>query len=402
MRGGGHRDRLRDGVDAVGAAGGEDRREPLRPHLGAEVTGVQIHVLGALEVHLPGDRLGDDVAGRQLGQLVLSEHETGAGGVHEVGALAPHRFRHQRLLSLGVGAEKQDGRMELDEFEVGDLGARPQRERHPVARGDRRVGGGGEDLPHAAGGEHHGRGVDGADAVVLALAHDMQGDAFGTAFGIREQVQDQGVLDDAQGGGAHRLDEGAGDLGTRRVAPGVRDAATVVAALAGQRDRSRVGGVEVRAGVDQPAHGAGALGDQSAHRRLVAQPRTGDQGVVEVLLRGVPLAERRGDAALGPPGGAVVETGLGDDDGREARGGAAERGGETGHAGADHDDVRVDGPAGGGGGQPYSGHVSAPRVSGMLSIRRVAPTRAATARTASPTARSSGTSVKSAGSTSAT
>ncbi len=402
MRGGGHRDRLRDGVDAVGAAGGEDRREPLLPHLGAEVPGVEVHVLGALELHLPGDRLGDDVAGRQLGQFVLTEHETGAGGVHEVGSLAPHRFGHQRLLALGAGAEEQDGRVELDEFEVGHLGARPERQGHPVARGDRRVGGGGEDLPHAAGGEHHGRSVDGAHAVVLALAHDVQGDALGTAVGIREQVQDQGVLDDAQGGRTHRLDERAGDLGARRVTAGVRDATAVVAALTGQRDRSRVGGVEVRAGVDQPAYGVGALGDQGADRRRVAQPRTGDQGVVEVLLGGVPLADRGGDAALGPPGGAVVETGLGDDDGREAGGGAAERGGETGHAGADHDDVRVDGPAGGGGGQPYSGHVCAPRVSGMLSIRRVAPTLAATARTASPLTRSSGTSVKSAGSTSAT
>ncbi|WP_442538382.1 L-aspartate oxidase, partial [Streptomyces pseudogriseolus] len=38
-------------------------------------------------------------------------------------------------------------------------------------------------------------------------------------------------------------------------------------------------------------YGVGALGDQDAHRLLVAQARAGDQGVVEVLLGGVALAE---------------------------------------------------------------------------------------------------------------
>lgn len=146
-------------------------------------------------------------------------------------------------------------------------------------------------------------------------------------------------------------------------------------------------------------YGVGALGDQGAHGLLVAEARARDEGVVEVLLGGVALAERGGDAALGPAGRAVVEAGLGDDDGVQAGGGAAQRRGQPGDAGADDHDVRVDGPAGGGGGQPYSGHVRAPKVRGMLSMRRVSPIRAATARIASPFSRSSGISVKSAGST---
>lgn len=234
---------------------------------------------------------------------------------------------------------------------------------------------------------------------MLPLAHDVQRDARRTAFGVREQVQDERVLDGVQGGLADRLDQGAGDLRTGRVAARVGDAAAVVAALAGERDVAAVGGVEVGAGGDQPAYGVGALGDQGAHGRLVAEARTGDEGVVEVLLGGVALAEGRGDAALGPAGRAVVQAGLGDDDGVQAGGGAAQGGGEPGDAGADHHDVRVDGPAGDGGGQPYSGHVRAPKVRGMLSMRRVFPTRAATARIASPLSRSSGISVKSAGST---
>ncbi|GAA3298710.1 hypothetical protein GCM10020295_35010 [Streptomyces cinereospinus] len=62
----GDRDGLVDRVDAVGAAGGEDRREALLPHLGAEVPGVEEHVLGVLLLHAPHDALGDDVPGGRV------------------------------------------------------------------------------------------------------------------------------------------------------------------------------------------------------------------------------------------------------------------------------------------------------------------------------------------------
>lgn len=51
-------------------------------------------------------------------------------------ALAAYGLGDQRLLPLGVRAEEQDGRVELDELQVGDLRPGPQRERHPVAGGD--------------------------------------------------------------------------------------------------------------------------------------------------------------------------------------------------------------------------------------------------------------------------
>ncbi len=408
MGGGGHRDRLGDRVDAVGAASGQDRREAPLPHLGPEVPGVEVHVLGVLLPHPARDRLGDDVPGRQLGQLVLPQHEADPVRVHQVRALAPYRLGDQRLLALGARAQEEHGRVELDELQVGDLGPGAQREGHAVAGRDRRVGGGGEDLAHAAGGEDHRGGVDGADAVVLPLVHDVQGHPGRTARRVRQEVQDEGVLDGVHAPVAYRLDQGAGDLGAGRVPARVGDPAAVVAALAGQRDLAPGGRVEVGAGLDQPADRVRPLGDQGPHRALVAQPGTGHEGVVEVLLGGVALAERGGDAALGPAGGAVVEQGLGDDDRTEPGGGAAQGGGQAGDAGADHDHVGVDGPARLGGVQPCSGHLVAPRVGdsglggpkrrGMLSMRRVLPTRAATARTASPSW-SSATSVKSAGST---
>lgn len=334
---------------------------------------------------------------------MLSDHEAHAVGIDQVGALAAHGLGDQGLLALRVRAEEQHGRVELDELQVADLRARPQRERHPVARRHRRVGGGGEDLAHAAGREDHSGGVDGPDAVVLALPHDVQGDTGGAALGVREEVQDERVLDGAHAPRPHGLDQGAGDLGAGGVTAGVRDAAAVVAALAGQFQLALGGRVEPGAGLDEAAYGVGALGDEEADRVLVAHSGARDQGVVEVLLGGVALAEGRGDAALGPACGAVVETGLGDDDRPQARGLAAQGGGQPGDAGADDDHVRGDGPPGSGRVQSYAcgAHEAAPKlpkVRGTLSISRVAPTRAATARTASPV-KSSAISVKSDGST---
>lgn len=278
-----------------------------------------------------------------------------------MGALASYRLGDQRLLALGVRAEEEHRRVELHEFEVGDLRTGTERERDTVTCGDRGVGGGGEDLAHAPGGQDHGRGMDGTDAVVLALAHDMEGDSGRTAVGIRQQVQDQGVFDGAQLAGVYRLDERAGDLGARRVASRVRDTAPVVAALAGELDLTGLGGVEVRAGGDQPAYGVGTLGDQGADRVLVAQARARDQGVVQMLLRGVAVAQRGGDAALRPARGAVVQAGLGDHDRAQPGGRAAQRGGQTRDSGADHDDVGLDGPAGAG---------ALSRIPVMLGLRR--------------------------------
>ncbi|CAM5665473.1 hypothetical protein SVIOM74S_01346 [Streptomyces violarus] len=172
--------------------------------------------------------------GASSAQFVLPLHEAHAVGVDQVGALAADRLGDQRLLALRVGAQEEDRRVELDELQVAHLGARAQRQGHAVARGDGRVGRRREDLAHAAGRQDHRGGVDRAHAVVLAFAHDVQGDARRAALGIREEVQDERVLDRAQTTRAHRLDQGPGDLGTGGVAAGVGDAAAVVAALAGE------------------------------------------------------------------------------------------------------------------------------------------------------------------------
>ena len=277
-------------------------------------------MLGALLLHAAHDALGDDVAGRELGQLVLARHEADAVGVDEVGALAAYRLGDQRLLALGVGARGRapwGGTGRTRGRETSAPGA--QRERHAVAGGDGRVGGGREDLAHAAGGEDHGGGVDGADAVVLALAHDVQGDAGRAAVGVREQVEDEGVLDRARCPARVTASTRAREISAPVASPpawAMRRRWWPPSRVSSSSPSGRL--VEVGAGLDQPAYGVRALGDEEPYGLLVAQARAGDQGVVQVLLGGVALAEGRGDAALGPAGGAVVEAGLGDDDRREA------------------------------------------------------------------------------------
>ncbi len=303
MGGRGDRDGLGDRVDAVAAAGGEDRREAVLPHVRAEVPGVEEHVLGVLLQHPPCDALGDDVPGRQFGEFVLAHHEAHAVGVDQVGALAAHRLGDEGLLALRVGAEEQHGRVELHELQVGDLGARAEGERDPVTGRHGRVGGRREDLPHAAGREDHRGRVHGAHAVVLALAHDVQAHARGTPLGVRQEVQHQRVLDRAQATRVYGLDERPGDLRAGRVAARVRDAAPVVTTLAGQLQSAFGGLVEVGAGLDEPPYGVGALGDEDAYGLLVAQARAGHQGVVQVLF-GVSPSPR---AAAMPPWAQRVE-----------------------------------------------------------------------------------------------
>ena len=74
------------------------------------------------------------------------------------------------------GPEEQHGRVELDELDVAQPGAGPQRGGDPVAGGDRRIGRHRVDLPDAAGRQDHGPRVDRADAPAGALTEHVQGD----------------------------------------------------------------------------------------------------------------------------------------------------------------------------------------------------------------------------------
>ncbi len=119
-----------------------------------------------------------DVALRcQLGHRVHVGHEPHAVGVEQQRALAADRLRDERQLALHAGAEPQHRRVELHELDVAEHRARPQRRGDAVAGRLRRVGGRAEHLADAARREHDRAAERGADAVALALADDVQGDA---------------------------------------------------------------------------------------------------------------------------------------------------------------------------------------------------------------------------------
>ncbi len=207
VRGRRHRDQVGSRVDPDGQARRDDCGEPAGQELTAEVTGVEVDVVGTGGQQHPVDPLGDHVPGGQLGQFVLAEHEAFAVGVHQVRALAPQRLGDQRLLGAGAGhpgvlRHDQRGRVELHELHVGDRRTGPHGQGDPVAGGDPRVRGGREDLPHAAGGQHHRAGQQRADTVLTALAEHVQGDPARrteptrTVAGGPEQIQHQRVLDE--------------------------------------------------------------------------------------------------------------------------------------------------------------------------------------------------------------
>jgi hypothetical protein len=215
-------------------------------------------VVEPVRLHDPQDRLGHHVPRGQVGQLVHALHERLAGRVDQHRALAPDRLADQRLLPAGGGAEPERGRVELDELQVGDHRAGPQRQRDAVAGGHGRVRGRGEHLAHPAGGQHDRAGQHRADAVRAALAEHVQAHPGGPAVGAAEQVEHQRVLDQRDAGVAgDRLLQRALHLGAGRVAAGVHDPVAVVAALPGQRQAAVRVGVEHRAALDQLAQPAG-------------------------------------------------------------------------------------------------------------------------------------------------
>ncbi len=313
-------------------------------------------------VHPAGDRLGDHVAGREVGELVLALHEAVALEVDEERPLAADGLADQRLLAARVGAEVHHRRVELHELEVAQHRTGTQGERHAVPGRHLRVGRLGEHLAQPARGEYDGTAAHRADAVPLPFSHHVQRDPRDPSVGRAHQVDGEGMLDDLDvRGSLDRGDERALDLRAGGVAAGMRDPVAMVAALAGQRQHALGRVVEVGAERDQLADRLGPLVDQHPHGGGVAGTRPGDEGVALVLVGAVPGPERRRDAALRPLGGAGGEHVLRDDEDLVDLVAQAERHRESGDAGADHDHVGIGGPAGLTGGESAGDRGGHPR-----------------------------------------
>ena len=260
--------------------------------------------------------------------------------------------------------------MELHEFEVGYLGPGAQGQGNTIARGHRRVRRLGEDLTEAPGGQDDHRRECGADTIALALAHDVQRHALGSPVFVAQQVQDERTLDELDAGvEGDRSHERPRDLGAGGIATGMGDAIAMVSALASQSDGS--GGIQVKVGTEanEIADAVGALGDERLHRIDIAQTGARDEGVVQMLLGGVVVRERRGDAALRPPGGSLLDATLRHKQDSAAGAAGMECGGESRHSRAHDDHIAACGPPGAG--CEEGTHAPPPSSTGALSMSLV-------------------------------
>ena len=306
-------------------------------------------VVAAL-AHPPVDRLGDDVARREVGERVVAGRDD-ALAVERRRGTRPRRASPRVISGCWpgrAGAEEQRGRVELHELEVGDRGAR----RAGPARRRRRWRPTGwwccaKTWPMPPVASTTARASTAPTPSCGALAEHVQGDA--RRPGRRR----------CAAGRAPARARRAGSAGAARTAAtSARCTSAPVASPPACTIRSRwwppsrvsdssPAGSRSKAAPerDELAQPGRALGAQHAHGVDVAQPDAGDERVLQVVLGGVLRAERGGDAALRPARGAVVDEHLGDEQ-DAARAGGVQRGGQPGDAGADDDDVGRRRPAG--------------------------------------------------------
>ena len=162
-----------------------------------------------------------------------------------------------------------------------------------------------------------------------------------------------------------------------------------VTPFAGERDRASVVRIEVRTQRNELAHRFGPLGDQDRDGILIAQTRTCDDCVNEVVLRGIIVGQSSRDATLCPRGGALLHLRLRDEQDCAASRPQSECRRQACDTGTDHDGIGTRCPPWFGCEQSTrhpcgltnrpvveDGH-GPPTVHGMLSINRVEPTCAA-------------------------
>ena len=255
-------------------------------------------MLDALLEHARRHGLRDSVARQQFVDELLTLR------VAQQRTMTAQCFRQQRTRHRGV---MQRGRVELHELDVGDGDARAQRHRDTITGRFRRIGRHGEELARASGGDENvGRPHLGARAV-LVQCNDPT-----TFVALDDEVQREPLLVDRGSGRAHGFHKGPLDLRAGGRPAGVHDPRVAVAALPGQLEPTLVVDVEGGPEGDELVDATGALVDEDPHRVRVAQPGAGGQrvGQVEIGRVGIVAAEDRGDTALRPPCGRLMQLAL--------------------------------------------------------------------------------------------
>ena len=294
-------------VDAEVRAGLRQVRKAFQDAVPVEMPQIQedARVAAALQLLVDGAR--HDIARGQFRQGMIARHEPVVVSGHQVGPLPADGLRYQERFRLRM---IETGGMELDELEVGQVGAGPVRHRHAVARRDIRIGGIGVDLPAAPGRDHDPVRQAGAARERFPLQDPGPDHAAGVVAGqadfpAQDQVHPQMILIDpdigfgAAGFEQARLQFAAGQVG------GVQDPVMGMAAFPPEGERAvpvlglaaEIHPVGEQA-IDQPR----AALDHPAHDGLPAEPGSGDEGVVHMGVEIVGGRQDGRDPALGVVG----------------------------------------------------------------------------------------------------
>ncbi|EXI69489.1 MAG: hypothetical protein AW07_04232 [Candidatus Accumulibacter sp. SK-11] len=297
-------------VDAEIAAARENVRKVLGEKRRRLVRDVEIDAVESPFLHLEVDRPCHNVARCQFAAGVVPRHEAAAVGQQQPAALAADRLRYQEGLGLRV---VEAGRMELDELHVRNPAAGAPRHRNAVTGRGVGVGRVEVDLARSAGSEQRAAGAEGQDLAVAAVQHvsTMAALIVAAELGTGDQIDRDVILENADVGllanlarqcSLHREASRVGDMD---------DPASAVAAFARQMVTILVAG-EGNALVDQPVHRAPPVLDHEACRAEVIQAGAGGDRVANVRLDRIAVVQDRGDSALCPARGAVLEGALAD------------------------------------------------------------------------------------------
>ena len=256
-------------------------------------------------------------------------------GVVQGGAVSPGRLR-EGVAGEGLGPHRA-GRVLLPGVELAPLGA--QLERQPQHLG-RRVGVVGAPQAErvglapqpAAGGQHHGLRAHRAPGAVAPRGHG--GDP---AVAVGGQAHEARRLPHLGAARAHGRTEGADHLCSGALT-GLQEALPARPAAA-QQAQLPVVTAERHPQRLEPSDGVGTTVGQAAHQLRPRRMMPGGEGVLEVGLGGVVLAERRLDAALGPAGVAGPQGRLGGHQHGGAGLAGADRRRHPGAAGTHHEHV---------------------------------------------------------------
>ncbi len=177
VRGRRHRDRLLHRIDPGIQAVFVDRRELRREGVADRLARVEIDRMAGADMAV--DRLRDDVARREFHHRMDAFEEAEAGLVDQRRAGAADRFGRQRRR---IAADGKRGRVELDEFGIGDDRAGTRRHGEAGAFRFGRIGRHRIEMAAAAHRQHDGAGGEEEAARLAAHARADAGDVV--AFGV--------------------------------------------------------------------------------------------------------------------------------------------------------------------------------------------------------------------------